>query len=163
MTMTIITKSRLLLITLLLSILLSIVACASLSGKNFGKLVPNADVTTALNKAEINPNYDYYITGSDYFPRSILGLDKSYIFDSVLWKKVEFKPEELKELTVRMQQRAINCRRGEFGFVVLDNKDKQIGIWYSILVPGMSIKVLDDRKIIVYPPNDEQYKCYDDQ
>jgi hypothetical protein len=76
----------------LLFVLLSIFACTGLSGKNFGKFLPNADVTAAFNKSEINPDYNYYITGSDAFPRSILGLNKAYIFDSDLWKKVEFKP-----------------------------------------------------------------------
>ena len=163
MTMPIIIKKRLLLFALLFIVLLSTTTCAYF--KNYGKFVPNADVTAAFNKAEISPDLNYYITGSDTFPRSILGLNKAYILDSNLWKKVELKPEELSELTTRMRQRAIMlCRRqGEFGFAVLDEKGKQIGIWYSILVPTISIKVFDDRKVIIYPPNDSNYMCYDDQ
>jgi hypothetical protein len=78
-----------------------------------------------------------------------------------LWKKVELKPEELRELTARMQLRAIYCRRAQFGFAILDDRGQQIGIWYSILVPGISIKMQDDRKVIIYPPNDSYYECYD--
>ncbi len=164
MTMSIIIKNRLLLFALLFVVLLSTIACTCLSGKNYGKFVSNAEVTAAFNNAEINPDYNYYITGSDAFPRSILGLNKAYSFDSDLWKKIEFKPEELRHLTVRMKERAMDCcGEGQFGFVILDDKGKQIGIWYSILVPGMSIKVLDDRKVIIYPPNDINYKSYDDQ
>ena len=54
-------------------------------------------------------------------------------------------------------------RQGEFGFAILDDKGKQIGIWYSIMIPGISIKMLDDRKVIIYPPSDSNYTCYDDQ
>jgi hypothetical protein len=162
MTMPIIIKNRLLLFALLFLVFLSTTSCICF--KNYGKFVPNADVTAAFNKSEINPDFNYYITGSDIYPRSILGLNKAYILDSNLWKKVELKPEDLRELTARMQQRAIDCcRQGQFGFAVLDEKGKQIGIWYSILVPGISIKVLDDRKIVIYPPNDINYKVYDGQ
>jgi hypothetical protein len=61
-----------------------------------------------------------------------------------------------------MQIRAMQCRRSQFGFAILDDKGKQIGIWYSILVPGISIKMLADQKVIIYPPNDSYYECYDD-
>ena len=162
--MPIIIKNRLLLFALLLLILLSITACTYLSNKNYGKFVPDADVTAAFNKAEINPDFNYYITGSDIYPRSILGLNKAYMFDSPLWKKVEFNPEELREITTRMQQRAmICCRQGQFGFAILDDKGRQIGIWYSLLSARISIKLTADRKVIIYPPNDKDYKIYDDQ
>jgi hypothetical protein len=159
MTMPIIIKKGLI-FALLFLVLLSITACISL--KNYGKFVPDADVTAAFNKAEISPDLNYYITGSDTYPRSILGLNKAYILDSNLWKEVEFKTEELKQLTSRMQIRAMQCRRSQFGFAILDDKGKQIGIWYSILVPGISIKMLADQKVIIYPPNDSYYECYDD-
>ena len=164
MTMSIIIKNRLLLFVLLFLVLLSITACTYLFNKNYGKFVPDADVTAAFNKSEINPDFNYYITGSDTYPRSILGLNKAYILDSNLWKKVELKPEELSELTTHMQQRALDCcMQGQFGFAILDDKGKQIGIWYSMLVPSISIKVPDDRKVIIYPPNDRDYQSYDDQ
>jgi hypothetical protein len=162
--MPIIIKNRLLLFAFLFLVLLTITACTCLSNKNFGKFVPDADVTAAFNKSEINPDFNYYITGSDTYPRSILGLNKAYILDSNLWKKVEFKPEELKEITTRMQQRAMSCcMQGQFGFAILDDKGKQIGIWYSMLSPRISIKVPADRKVIIYPPNDKDYEIYDDQ
>jgi hypothetical protein len=162
--MPIIIKKRLLLFALLFLVLESITACAFLSNKNFGKFVPDADVTAAFNKSEINPDFNYYITGSDTYPRSILGLNKVYILDSHLWKKVELKPEELSELTARMQQRAMDCcMQGQSGFAILDDQGRQIGIWYSMLSPSISIKVSDERKVIIYPPNDRDYKSYDDQ
>jgi hypothetical protein len=84
--------------------------------------------------------------------------------DSNLWKKVELKQTELSELTTRMRQRALSCcMQGQFGFAILDDKGKQIGIWYSIMVPSISIKVPADRKVIIYAPNDKDYESYDDQ
>jgi hypothetical protein len=159
MTMPIIIKKGLI-FALLFLVLLSITACVSL--KNYGKFVPDADVTAAFNKSEISPDLNYYITGSDIYPRSVLGLNKAYILDSNLWKEVELKPEELRELAARMQLRALHCRQVQFGFAILDDKGKQIGVWYSIPVPGISIKMLDDQKVIIYPPNDSYYECYDD-
>ena len=162
MTMPIIINNRLLLFALLCLVFPSAASCSTF--KNYGKFVTNADVTAAFNKAEINPDFNYYISGSDTYPRSILGLNKAYKFDTNLWKKVELTPEELKELTTRMQQRAISCcGQTLFGFAILDEKGKQIGSWYSILVPGISIKMLGDRNVIIYPPNDRDYIRYDDQ
>ena len=164
MTFLIIIKNRLLLFALLFFVFLSTIACTCLSNKNFGKFVPDVDVTAAFNKSEINPDFNYYISGSDTYPRSILGLNKAYILDSDLWKKVDFKPEELSELVTRMQQRAISSGIAmPFGFAILDDKGKEIGVWYSIRVSSISVKVSDDRKVIIYPPNDNDYLEYDQQ
>lgn len=161
MTMPILIKNRLLIFALLSLIILSTTACISF--KNYGKFVLDTDVTAAFNRAEINPDFNYYITGSDVYPHSILGLNKAYILDSDLWKKVELKPEELREHTAHMLQRAVNCREVPLGFTVLDDKGKTIGVWYSILVPEISIKMLDDQKVIIYPPHDRNYNCYDER
>jgi hypothetical protein len=160
MTTPILVKHWLLIFALLSMILISSTSCISL--KNYGKFVPDADVTAAINRAEINPDLNYYITGSDVYPRSILGLNKAYILDSDLWKKVDLKPEELREHTAHMLQRAVNCREVPLGFTILDDKGKPIGVWYSILVPEISIKMLGDQKVIIYPPHDRNYNCYDE-
>ena len=155
------TKCRLSSIALLVLVLLSASACIDL--KHYGKFEPNTEVTAAFNKAQISPDLNYYIAGSERYPRSILGLDKAYTLDSDLWKPVEFKPEELLDLTARMQLRATYCRRAQFGFAILDDTGRQIGIWYSLLASGISIKLLDNQKVIIYPPNDSFYSCYDDR
>ena len=63
------TNCRLSSFALLLLVLFTASACADL--KHYGKFEPNAEVTAAFNKAEINPDLNYYITGSDRYPRSI--------------------------------------------------------------------------------------------
>jgi hypothetical protein len=55
MTMPIIIKNRLLLFALLFLVFLSTTSCICF--KNYGKFVPNADVTAAFNKSEINPDF----------------------------------------------------------------------------------------------------------
>ncbi|MGV8056909.1 MAG: hypothetical protein AB2L12_02585 [Smithellaceae bacterium] len=160
----VISRNKLLMFVLLSAILLFITACATLSIKDFGKFVPDNAVTAAFNKAEINPGFNYYITGSEAYPRSILGLNKGYTFDSDLWEQMEFKPKELKQLVAHMQRRAFDCCGNSlFGFAILDNKGRQIGIWYSIQVKSISVKVLDDRKVVIYPPDDKDYESYDEQ
>lgn len=162
--MPVISVKKILSTILLCGLFLSLNFCTFLSTKNFGKFLPDNHVTSAFDNAEISPEFNYYITGSDTYPRSILGLKKSITLDSDLWKKIELKQEEFKELTSRMLQRAIQCCGSRpYGFAVLDDKGKQIGIWYSIFVTSISIKVLDDGKVIIYPPNDKDYSGYDDQ
>lgn len=164
MTRLVVIKPRLLMLTLSLLVLLSAAACSFLSNKNFGRFVPDSDVTSAFGRAEANPDFNYYITGSEVYPRSILGLHKTYTLNSELWQEVEFNPLKLGKLVARMQQRTIDCcRQRPFGYVILDDKGKQIGVWYSLMISSISVKVRDDRKVIIYPPNDDEYKIYNDQ
>jgi len=164
MTISKLIRNKRLIFALLFLILLSLTACATLLDKNFGKFVPDDAATAAFRNGEINLDFNYYTTGSEAYPRSILGLNKAYTLNSDLWVQMEFKPKELKELAARMQQRVMDCCGGSpVGFAILDDKGKQIGIWYSMRIASISIKVLPDRKVIIYPPNDKEYENYDEQ
>ncbi|HPK52905.1 MAG TPA: hypothetical protein PK114_00500 [Smithellaceae bacterium] len=155
---------KLSLMALFVPIFFSVTACSLLSTGNYGKFVPDSAVTAAFSRAELNPEFHYYITGSDTYPRSILGLHKDYVFDSPLWKKVAFKPDEFKEITARMQHRALDyCRQNPFGFAVTDSRGNRVGVWYSIMVNSISMQIREGRKIFIYPPNDIEYRDYDGQ
>jgi hypothetical protein len=104
-----------------------------------------------------NPDFNYYISGSDVYPNVLMGLNKTYTLDSELWKKIEPTPKEFRELIRNMQTKALHIRQHPHGFAILDGKGTQIGVWYSILRAKTAIQMKDDRKVTVFTPDIDTY------
>ncbi len=136
--------------------------CAGSLYKNYGKIIPDREATIMFEKFQINPNFNYYISGSDVYPNAIIGLDKAYTLDSDLWKPVEMTQKKLRELVQYMQTRALNIGQVQHGFFMLDDKGKRIGVWYSILSARTSIQMKDSRTVIIYTPDLDTYEKYED-
>jgi hypothetical protein len=122
---------------------------------NYGKITPNMEVTNAFETYQINTEYNYYISGSDIYPNAIIGLDKAYTLESDLWKKVEMTPKRFRELVTDMKDKAGTVHLGMplYGFVMLDDKGNQIGVWYSILEAKTFLRMKDNRRVIIYTPD----------
>lgn len=112
-------------------ILLSFAGCATISFKNYGSIVPDGGVTDAFDKYQVNPSYNYYYSGSEVYPSAVISLDKAYALDSDLWKKVDMTPAKLREIVMNMKNKAatVNFMAPLHGFVMLDDRGKQIGVW----------------------------------
>ena len=80
--------------------------CASMPLKNYGSIVADGRVTDAFDKYQVNPNYDYFYSGSEVYPNAVMGLDKAYALDSDLWKKVDMTPAKLREIVTYMKDKA---------------------------------------------------------
>jgi len=143
---------------------LLIAGCSVFMSKNWGSIRPDTDATNAFEKFQINAKLNYYISGSDVYPTSILGLNKTYTLDTDLWKKIEMTPELFSELVTNMQMRLLSCcLEKQVGFAILDDKGKQIGIWYSMLAGSIAVKMKDDNKVVIFPPRDDAYMEYEDK
>jgi len=145
------------------SMLVLSAGCAGSLFKNYGEISLNKEVTNAFETYQINTEYDYYISGSDVYPNAIIGLDKAYTLDSDLWKKVEMTPKKLRELVTDMRDKAatVNAAMPLYGFIMLDDKGNQIGVWYSILEAKTFLKMKDNRTVIIYTPDIDTYDKYD--
>ncbi len=138
-------------------VMLFLVLFTAASGKSeatmgWGKIKTDEEVTKSFEKYEVKPSVNYYISGSDAYPSAILGLNKSYTLDTNLWKKVELTPELLRSLVSNMQKLAEDYDQSQFGFVVLDNKGQQIGIWYSLVSANTFVKMKEDKKVVIWQP-----------
>jgi hypothetical protein len=144
--------------------LLPSAGCTGSLFKNYGRIEPDGAVTNAFEKYQVNPKYNYYISGSEVYPNAIIGLDKAYALEPDLWKPVEMTPKKLRELVQYMHDKASNVSIGLalHGFVMLDDKGKQIGVWYSILEAKTSLKMKDDRTVIIITPDIDTYLKYED-
>ena len=148
-----------------LALFTGLTGCAGLLSGSWAKIAPDAEVKKAFESFQVNPDYNYFYSGSDLYPHSLLGLSKAYKLESDIWIKMEITPQKLQETVSNMQAQALKYVFSEklFGFAVTDNNGRQIGIWYSLMVPGFSLNIRDDGRVIVSPPNDNQYMQYDGQ
>jgi hypothetical protein len=136
--------------------------CAGKYFKNYGGIVPNQDATTAFERYQVDPNLNYYYSGSDVYPNAVMGLNKAYTLDSDLWKRVEMTPQLLREFISNMQRRALNLGQMQHGFAILDDKGKQIGIWYSILSVRTVVQMKDNKTVAIHTPDIDTYEKFDE-
>ena len=143
----------------ILVILLSF-GCAGLLNGNYGKIVPDGNVMHAFESYQVNPDLNYYISGSDVYPNAIMGIDKRYSLNSTLWKKVEFTPQTLKSLVDDMKAKVSEINQTLHGFTILDTKGNDIGNWYSILSARTTVKI-EDHSVVISTPDLDTYDKYE--
>ncbi|MGZ6193511.1 MAG: hypothetical protein ACXWME_12570 [Syntrophales bacterium] len=140
--------------------------CASMQLKNYGSIVADGRVMEAFDKFQVNPNYDYFYSGSEVYPNAVMGLDKSYTLESDLWKKVDMTPAKLREIVTSMKDKAatVNLMTSLHGFVILDDRGKQIGVWYSILkaTTKSSVRMKDDKTVLIDTPDIDTWLQFED-
>lgn len=140
--------------------------CASMPLKNYGSIVAEGRVMEAFDKFQVNPNYDYFYSGSEVYPSAVMGLDKSYTLESDLWKKVDMTPAKLREIVISMKDKAatVNFTASLHGFAILDNKGKQIGVWYSILkaTTNSSVRMKDSKTVLIDTPDINTWLQFED-
>ena len=147
----------------ILMVLTSAACMTSLN--NYGQIAPDRNVTNVFKTYQINPNYNYYISGSDTHPNAIMGLDKAYKLEPDLWKPVDMTPQKLRELVIDTENylRSMDIRLVLQGYTISDDQGKQIGIWYSILAATKSVMMKDDRTVIIITPDIDTYLRYDNR
>jgi len=141
-------------------IVLSFAGCVAgdLRIENYGDMKPNGAVTKAFKTYQINTNLNYYMSGTDAAPRGLMGIEKGYILESRLWKKVDVTPQKIKELVKGMKSKASEYSLMLYGFDIIDNKGNDIGDWYSILDGRMPVKITGEKRVMVYPPPNDIYE-----
>ena len=159
-------KWKIILYSLCILILLPCPGCATMLFKNYGSIVPDGHVTDAFDKYRVNPNYNYYYSGSEVYPSAIIGLDKAYALDSDLWKKVDMAPAKLREIVTYMKDKAatVNFKAPLHGFAILDDKGKQIGVWYSIIEATInsSVRMKDSKTVLIDTPDINTWLQFED-
>lgn len=144
----------------ILRIFASIVLCFFMScvGINYGNIIPDTAVTKAFEAFQLDPDMNYYYSGSGVHPNAIMGLKRNYVLDSDLWKPIEAQPAIFKDLIKGMQTKALERGTFQHGFVMKDNKGQPIGVWYSILRAATVINMGEGNKVAVFTPELEIYR-----
>ena len=141
-------------------------SCASMPLKNYGSIVADGRVMEAFDKFQVNPNYDYFYSGSEVYPNAVIGLDKTYTLESDLWKKVDMTPAKLQEIVTDMKDKAatVNLQTSLHGFAILDDKGKQIGVWYSIIKATTKsfVRTKDSKTVLIDTPDIDTWLQFED-
>ena len=136
-----------------------IVLFISRSGENFGMLKPSADVTAAFESHRQAPDLDYWFSGPESHPLTIIGVERRFRFDSAEhWMRVSAGEEPLKKLIAGMQSGALQVNRNLRGFEMVDQRGKRIGEWYSAVGVQGVIKRTGIDSVEVWPPSSEPVK-----
>jgi hypothetical protein len=122
------------------------------AGTRYGTITPSQDITKAYEDFSVDSELNYYISGSDTYPNAIIGIGKTWMLESDLWKKKDLSSREMKELVQNMQSRALELNIMLHGFVILDRKGRKIGNWFSIMGLAMVVEVTGEKSVIIHPP-----------
>jgi hypothetical protein len=126
----------------------------SRSGENYGMLKPSTDVTAAFESHRQVPDLEYYFSGPESQPITVIGVEKRFRFDSAdHWKRVNEGEESLKRLISGMQSRALQLNRNLRGFEMVDRRGERIGEWYSAVGIQPVIKRTGIDSVEIWPPS----------
>ncbi|HVO64917.1 MAG TPA: hypothetical protein VMT12_00410 [Syntrophales bacterium] len=147
-----------LLIVLVIIVIVLIAVFKRQAGKRFGKIRPNGNITEAYTHFKVNPDLNYYTSGSDVHPNAIIGIDKAWTLESDLWKKKNLDSQSMKELVQGMQAKAAERILTLHGFDIFDDHDMKIGDWFSIMGATTTVEVAGEKRVIIQTPPVDTYQ-----
>lgn len=127
------------------------------AGERYGKIRPSRDATDAYDRFRVDPNLNYYISGSDVYPNAIIGIDKAWTLESDLWKKKDLSSQDMKELVQNMRAKSAERILTLHGFDIFDNHGRKIGDWFSIMGVIMTVEIRGEKRVIVHTPPIDTY------
>jgi hypothetical protein len=149
---------RSVLLCLLLTACLSTLACTSMF-RNYGRFDPSNEVSQAFATYRVNKDFRYYISGPDLNPNALMGLNRAHHLDPRTgWREVEMTPEKMKEIVQGMNAKALNQFAFQKGFELLDNNDRPIGVWYSLMRARTFLHIQEDGTVRIDTPDLETYE-----
>jgi hypothetical protein len=144
---------------LLLALCLSAAACTGHFFRNYGRIDLNSETTRAFEGYQVNPEFRYYISGSELYPNALMGLNRAYHLDPrTLWKEVAMTPEKMKEIVENMKTKAFGYHQSQYGFEMSDDTGRPIGVWYSILTARTFLHMEENGTVRIDTPNLDTYE-----
>ena len=117
-------------ISCVMMILIVLMGCTA---SNYGRLASNPDVTQAFQAYQILPDHTYYYRGSSSRPFVIVGIHKDFTLDSPLWVKIDANSEDFRNLVSRVSLQATGRTTEPWGFNIIDQTGRKVGVWYSAI------------------------------
>jgi hypothetical protein len=130
--------------------------CASILN-GYGTFVPDQVAEQNFESFQIDPDMNYYFSGSDVYPTVIMGLKKQYILDNDLWRPIKSDPKIFKDLITDMQTKAATSGQLQRGFALKSPDGQTIGVCYCPFKVRVRLKMGEDNKVVVYTPEVSSY------
>ena len=112
---------------------------------NLGRLRNSPDVGRAFEMLHVSSDYRYWYLYLENTPYAMLGLDREYRIEDILWSEVEPSSELFQKVVGLVQSFPVPGSR-TYGAYILDAKGERIGVWYSSMSAGISID--PDTKVV---------------
>jgi hypothetical protein len=129
---------------------------ASLISFRYGKLERSREVTRAFETLQISDAYNYYTHGLGNIPYAIIGIDRNYKLRKGLWKAVSLTPQMLRGWIRQMD--IIYDGFQPYGFQILDDNGKMIGVWYSSK-QWTTVILEDENQVAVFTPEPPGFRA----
>ena len=129
---------------------------ASLISFRYGKLERSREVTRAFETLQISDDYNYYTHGLGNIPYAVIGIDKNYKLRKGLWKQVSLTPQMLRGWIRQMD--IIYDGFQPYGFQILDDNGKAIGVWYSSK-QWTTVILEDENQVAVFTPEPPGFRA----
>jgi hypothetical protein len=118
------------------TVMLLVAALSALTGfaateRKGSRIVNSREATEIWHSYEIQPNYNYYISGPNSQPNYIIGIDNKYRFTSKKWKPVDLTPEMLKNWFNYIKPR-VGYSLDTYGAFIIGPNGERLGLWYSV-------------------------------
>jgi len=144
-------RTKYVLMVAVVSFMMSLVVSPALAlFEGYGSLVASSEVTQAFDGYRLDSDLNYYFSGAESWPDAMIGLNKAYTLDSTLWRKVATTSESFKNLVSGMKSRPSTMTL--FGYAILDDKGKQIGVWYSMFGVRGYVKMVGEKTVDIETP-----------
>ena len=111
-------------------IIFVLLGCAA---SNYGRLSSDPEVTQAFQAFRILPDHTYYYRGSFSRPFVIVAIHKDFTLDSSLWVKIDTNSDDFRNLIGRVSLQATGRTTKPWGFTILDQSGRKVGVWYSAI------------------------------
>lgn len=126
--------------------------CISMT-HNYGGFVPDDTVTKQFEAYQMEPDMNYYFSGSESYPNAIMGLKKRFMLDNDLWQPIKPDPQYFSKLIYGMRYKSRETGAFQHGFIMQSPGGEPIGVWYSGLTTKMRVRMGKDNKVVVYTPD----------
>ena len=146
------------LIVLVIIVVVLIATAILRTGARYGKIRPSGKVSDAFNRFEVDPDLNYYISGSDVHPNAVIGINKTWTLESDLWKKKELNSQSMKELIQNMQTKSAERILTLHGFDIFDDHGMKIGDWFSIMGVTTTVEITGEKRVTINTPPIDTYQ-----
>jgi hypothetical protein len=105
---------------------------------NLGWLRNSPDVGRAFETLQVSSDYRYWYLYLENSPYAVLGLNREYRIEDIMWTEVESNSEVFRKVVGLVESFPVPGSR-TYGALILDATGTQIGVWYSSMSAGISV------------------------
>ena len=119
-----------------------------------GRLELSTAVSRDFESGTLLPDHAYYTTGSEMNPDAVIAIDHRYTLVTDRWRAVAATEKLLKDWVDMITNfRGYGLRT--LGSRIVGPQNEPIGVWYSSKSDFTTVRMLEDNRVMVYPPSDE--------